>query len=139
MSNRARFEQRESGRTIHQKFLEKTLRTQGQELLEEQKEAIERFVLIDTGEMRDERSRTSKDIDGYSGTLQLTFKKHLRFQDMKRKPKANKDGKTEVRKQTPIYNRLVWGRVNQIAKELAFGFSEAVKDELAHDQNLEIQ
>ena len=58
------------------------------------------------------------------------LKKH-RFVDMK--SRTSKTGKKR-KKSHPIHNRIIWGHYNNVIKELHFGFTNAVKEEL---QNLE--
>jgi hypothetical protein len=59
------------------------------------------------------------------------LKKH-RFNDMKFR--TSKKGKTR-RKSHPIHNRIIWGQYNNVIKELHFGFTNAVKDELRNLQD----
>jgi len=54
------------------------------------------------------------------------FLKH-RFVDMK---KISKKMKQYKKKSHPIYNRIIWGHYNNIIRELSFGFTEAIKEEL---------
>ena len=50
-----------------------------------------------------------------------------RFVDMKtRDSKKGKHGK----KNHPVYNKIVWGHYNNVVREMAYGFTEAVKAEL---------
>jgi hypothetical protein len=54
------------------------------------------------------------------------LKKH-RFVDMK--SRNTKTGKKR-KKSHPIHNRIIWGHYNNVIKELHFGFTNAVKEEL---------
>lgn len=58
------------------------------------------------------------------------LKKH-RFVDMK--TRTSKSGKNR-KKSHPIHNRIIWGHYNNVIKELHFGFTNAIKEEL---RNLE--
>ena len=58
------------------------------------------------------------------------LKKH-RFVDMK--TRTTKNGKVR-KKSHPIHNKIIWGHYNNVIKELHFGFTNAVKEEL---RNLE--
>jgi hypothetical protein len=54
------------------------------------------------------------------------LKKH-RFVDMK----SRNSSKGKVRKkQHPVHNRIIWGHYNNMIKELHFGFTHAVQEEL---------
>lgn len=54
------------------------------------------------------------------------LKKH-RFVDMK--SRMSSKGKNR-KKSHPIHNRIIWGHYNNVIKELHFGFTHAVKEEL---------
>lgn len=54
------------------------------------------------------------------------LKKH-RFVDMKHRTSSK--GKNR-KKSHPIHNRIIWGHYNNVIKELHFGFTNAVKEEL---------
>lgn len=54
------------------------------------------------------------------------LKKH-RFIDMK--SRMSSKGKKR-KKSHPIHNRIIWGHYNNVIKELHFGFTHAVKEEL---------
>lgn len=58
------------------------------------------------------------------------LKKH-RFVDMK--TRTSSKGKTR-KKSHPIHNKIIWGHYNNVIKELHFGFTNAIKEEL---RNLE--
>lgn len=54
------------------------------------------------------------------------LKKH-RFVDMK----TRMTSKGKVRKKShPIHNKIIWGHYNNVIKELHFGFTNAIKEEL---------
>ncbi len=80
-------------------------------------------------------SRGFEQSDWYAGrsfsvtdnALDMTVLKKHRFVDMKTiTAKNGKKGK----KAHPIYNRIVWGHYNNVIREMAFGFTEAVKSKL---------
>lgn len=50
-----------------------------------------------------------------------------RFVDMRSRIS---NGVRKKKKSHPIHNRIVWGHYNNIVRELAFGFTEEVKNEL---------
>jgi hypothetical protein len=64
-------------------------------------------------------------------TLDYTHLKKHRFVDMK--TRTTSKGKKR-KKSHPIHNRIIWGHYNNVIKELHFGFTNAVKEEL---RNLE--
>ena len=78
--------------------------------------------------------------DWYSGrSFQVTenelgythLKKH-RFVDMR--TRTSKQGKNR-KKSHPVHNKIIWGHYNNIIKELHFGFTNAVKEELRNLQD----
>jgi hypothetical protein len=60
-------------------------------------------------------------------TLVYTQLKKHRFVDMKTRNTAK--GKIK-KKQHPIHNRIIYGHYNNIIREMAFGFTDAVKAQL---------
>jgi hypothetical protein len=44
--------------------------------------------------------------------------------------RANKDGSKNKKKFYPIHNRIVMGQYNQLTKELAYGFTQEIKNQL---------
>lgn len=80
-------------------------------------------------------SRGFENADWHSGRsfeindqgLDYSHLKKLRFVDMK--TRKTKEG--IVRKKShPVHNKIIWGHYNNIIKELHFGFTEAIKEEL---------
>jgi hypothetical protein len=55
------------------------------------------------------------------------FAKH-RFVDMRTRIT---DGVRKKKKSHPIHNRIVWGHYNNVIRELAYGFTEEIKNELS--------
>jgi hypothetical protein len=80
-------------------------------------------------------SRGFENNDWFSGrgfivtenTLDHNHLKKQRFVDMK--TRTSKNG-TKRKKSHPIHNKIIWGHYNNIIKELHFGFTNAVKEEL---------
>jgi len=78
--------------------------------------------------------------DWYSGrgfvvsenTLGYTHLKKHRFVDMK--TRTSKKGRNK-KKSHPVHNRIIWGHYNNVIKELHFGFTNAVKEELRNMQD----
>lgn len=63
-----------------------------------------------------------------NNSLQYTHAKALRFVDMKTRQSKQKG---KVRKKAhPIHNKIIYGNYNNIVKELSFGFTQAIKEEL---------
>lgn len=54
--------------------------------------------------------------------------KRQRFLDMRRR--TNKDGSKNPKKSRVVHNKIIYGTYNYLVRELANGFTEAVKQEL---------
>lgn len=64
--------------------------------------------------------------------LEIDHLKKHRWADMK----TRNTNKGKVRKkQHPIHNRIIWGHYNNLVKELHFGFTHAVQEELRRMQD----
>lgn len=80
-------------------------------------------------------SRGFETEDWYSGRgfvatesgLEMSHLKKHRFVDMKNR--TSKKG-TNRKKAHPVHNRIIWGHYNNLIKELHFGFTHAVQEEL---------
>lgn len=62
-----------------------------------------------------------------SNTLEYRHKKQMRFVDMK--TRATKSG-TVKKKRHIIHNRIIYGHLNNIARELSVGFTDAIINEI---------
>ena len=105
-----------------------------------------RRVLGDTSKDIDKAQRSYmsgrgfENNDWYSGrgfvvsenTLGYTHLKKHRFVDMK--TRTRKKGRNK-KKSHPVHNRIIWGHYNNVIKELHFGFTNAVKEELRNMQD----
>lgn len=95
---------------------------------------------IETAQSKQMSNRGFESNNWYSGrsfvvqesTLDYTHLKKHRFVDMK--TRNTKHGKIK-KKSHPIHNKIVWGHYNNIVKELHFGFTNAVKEELKNIQD----
>ena len=97
-----------------------------QRKLEETSKEIDR---LQTQEMSDFRSSfwNNRTFNVSNGKLTYKHDKRHRFVDMKMR--NTKKGKVR-KKSHPIHNRILWGHYNSIIKELHFGFTHAVQEEL---------
>lgn len=94
---------------------------------------------IDKAQRNVMSSRGFENNDWYSGrefivsenTLNFTHLKKHRFVDMK--TRTSKKG-TNRKKFHPVHNKIIWGHYNNVIKELHFGFTNAVKEELRNIQ-----
>lgn len=114
-----------SDQILQDKFIRKTLRDVA--------------VDIDKAQRNVMSSRGFENDDWYNGrefivsnnTLDHTHYKKQRFVDMR--TRNSKKG-TNRKKSHPVHNKIIWGHYNNIIKELHFGFTNAVKEELRNIQ-----
>jgi hypothetical protein len=93
-------------------------------------------VDIDKAQRSVMSSRGFESQDWYNGrgfivsenAMDYTHLKKHRFVDMK--TRSSKKG-TKRKKSHPVHNKIIWGHYNNIIKELHFGFTNAVKEELS--------
>lgn len=64
------------------------------------------------------------------GKLVHQHHKAQRFLDMK--SHTGKDGNRQRKKSRVVHNKIIWGKYNYLVRELAFGYSEAVKEEFSN-------
>jgi hypothetical protein len=67
------------------------------------------------------------------GQLVHTHDKRQRFVDMK--TRTDKDGNRKRKKSYAVHNRIIWGQYNNLTRELAYGYTEAAKEELRQLEN----
>lgn len=110
-----------SDQVVEGRFIRSVLSQAGQDIDKAQRAAMSSRG-FENNNWYNDRSFTATETElGYTH-----LKKH-RFVDMKyRTSKAGRNRK----KHHPIHNRIVWGHYNEIIKQLHFGFTEAVKQEL---------
>ena len=95
---------------------------------------------IDNAQIKLMTSRGFERQEWYSGrsfnitdaSLTETLLTKHRFIDMK--TRDSKKGK-HPKKNYPVYNKIIWGHYNNLVRELSFGFTEAVTDDLRKIQN----
>lgn len=122
---------------MNQNLLEKRQKTQS-EILENK---FIRRVFTDTAKDIDTAQRQYMSSRGFQhnewfdkrgfnvqdNNLEISVMKAHRFADMK--TIATKKG-THRKKAHPLYNKIIWGHYNNIVREMAYGYTEAVKAEL---------
>lgn len=63
-----------------------------------------------------------------NGKLTYKHDKRHRFVDMK--TRMRKDGSKNRKKSRAIHNKIIWGQYNYLTRELAYGYTDAVKAEI---------
>lgn len=98
-----------------------------QRKLEETSKEIER---LQTQEMSDFRSSfwNNRAFSVSNGKLTYKHDKRHRFVDMK--TRMRKDGSKNRKKSRSIHNKIIWGQYNYLTRELAYGYTDAVKAEI---------
>lgn len=96
----------------------------------------------ETIQTREMSARGFENNDWYSGRgftvtedkLEVTHLKKHRFVDMK--TRSTKSGNKIKKHNHPIHNRIAYGMYNQLVKELSYGLTQSVKDEMLNSDNL---
>ena len=98
-----------------------------QRKLEETSKEIDR---LQTQEMSDFRSSfwNNRSFSVSNGKLTYKHDKRHRFVDMK--TRMRKDGSKNRKKSRSIHNKIIWGQYNYLTKELAYGYTDAIKAEI---------
>ena len=98
-----------------------------QRKLEETSKEIDR---LQTQEMSDFRSSfwNNRSFSVSNGKLTYKHDKRHRFVDMK--TRMRKDGSKNRKKSRAIHNKIIWGQYNYLTRELAYGYTDAVKAEI---------
>ena len=63
-----------------------------------------------------------------NGQLVYKHTKTHRYLDMR--TRAKKDGTKTRKKSRSIHNKIIWGEYNYLTRELAYGYTEAIKNDL---------
>mgnify|MGYP003630849107 CR=1 FL=1 len=141
--DKQRVSSRNSESLLEQRYIDKILNQEGKAIWKAQKAAISKYGLKrHSGQLQDKLNYVVEgSTDKYSGDLQISFIKYLRFLDMKKKHQSGKTEKGKLikrRRQYHIYNRIIFGHYNEIYTQLAYGFTEEVKAQLRADLKLPI-
>lgn len=104
------------------RFIRKVLQEEGQEIDAEIQTRMNNF-----GFKSAFWSQREFTITGNGNTLQYRHLKVHRFADIK--TRESKKGK-RTKKRYPIHNKPIYGHLNNVARELMYGFTEAVIDEM---------
>lgn len=124
MTARERFDTRGNHESILKlAFTSQVLQQEGQAILDDQTNIINRFNLVDTKNLLSKRFASVQ-----GNNLHISFPHYLRILDIK----------GPSRKAFPLYNKIVMGHYNQIAKILRFSYTEEVRQKLAMELNIEI-
>lgn len=108
-----------SDEILQGRFLRKKLTQTSQEINSEQQKIISSF----TTRIFNNRSFTITD-----DTMDYKHSKVHRYLDMP--TRARKDGTKHKKKSRSIHNRIIMSQYNNLVKELAYGYTEAAKQEL---------
>ena len=110
---------------IERRFIKKTLQDVGKDIDKAQRNYMSSRGFENNDWFSDRGFKVS------DGEMEYTHLKKHRFVDMK--TRTSKSG-TKRKKSHPIHNKIIWGHYNNVIKELHFGFTNAVQEEL---RNLE--
>jgi hypothetical protein len=105
------------------RFLQGTLQEEGEYITDFQEEVMGRHLITRTGNLRIHRGfKVTKSGEGFK--LDIRFLKYLRFLDMKGKEGVPKE-------QLILYNRVIYGRLSNIASTIQYGFTDSMRELMA--------
>ncbi|MBQ0139368.1 MAG: hypothetical protein KBT36_08735 [Kurthia sp.] len=110
---------------LRKKFIKRVLTSEGQSILQAQKERMNESNFTNPN-----FNKTSLEVTDFRATL--TFVKLHRFVDMKSRKTKNGVIKKES---YPIYNRIIFGHLNNIIGEISFGYTDTVIEEMKRLEN----
>lgn len=109
------------------RFIRKVLFEQSEEILEQQ----EWRMLKSNFRTRDFYNHRTFDVKDSS--TELKFLMTHRFVDIS--TRRTKTGEVRPKKSHPIYNRIIFGHLSNIVREISFGFTDAVIEEMKKLEN----
>lgn len=103
---------------------------QGKFITRKLEETSKEIDKLQTQGMSDFRSSfwNNRSFSVSNGKLTYKHDKRHRFVDMKTRMK--KDGSKNRKKSRAIHNKIIWGQYNYLTRELAYGYTDAVKSEM---------
>jgi len=105
---------------LKKRFIKRVLTQEGNSILSEQKKRMQEYSFQNPN-----FSRTNLNVSDFVATF--TFAKLHRLVNIK--TRKTRQG-VIAKKAYPIYNQLVFGHLNNIIKEISFGFTDAVIHEM---------
>lgn len=103
---------------------------QGKFIARKLEETSKEIDKLQTQGMSDFRSSfwNNRSFSVSDGKLTYKHDKRHRFVDMK--TRMRKDGSKNRKKSRAIHNKIIWGQYNYLTRELAYGYTDAIKAEL---------
>lgn len=110
---------------LKKRFIKRVLTTEGNSILKMQRE------LINENDFKNPNfNNLSLEVSDFRATISLV--KLHRFVDMK--TRKSKNGIVK-KKNYPIYNKIIFGHLNNIIKEISFGYTDTVIEEMKKLEN----
>jgi len=134
MAVRSVLAQRDRG-ILERKFVKQVLQHEGHELVRAHQREIRSRLEQHSGKTLSTLKSWVHSNANASGELNVQHLKRQRFLDMK--TRTTKAGLKVRKKQFPIHNRIVFGHLNNVIRQLKFGFTEAIQEQLKQDQKIE--
>ena len=111
--------QKRAEEILQGKFIQRKLEDTSKEIDKLQTQRMANF----TSSFWNNRSFTVSD-----GKLTYKHDKRHRFLDMKNR--TRKDGSKTRKKSRAVHNKIIWGQYNYLTRELAYGYTDAIKAEI---------
>lgn len=135
MKAREKLKARDRG-ILERQFVRQVLTEEGKNLETEHKRAIARLLDQHTGGTMGALDYSVLGTSNAQGVLQVRHSKQQRFLDMK--SRTNAQGIRRRKKAYPVHNRIIFGHLNNIIRQLQFGFTEAVQEKLKREITIPI-
>lgn len=129
MKAREKLATREKG-ILERKFVKKVLQEEGGNLLDAHRQAINKRLNRHTGNTLGALRMQVSSTTNSAGQLEMQHLKRQRFLDMK--TRQSPKGKT-IKSNKRIHNAIIFGHLNNVIRQLSFGFTEAVREKLKRD------
>ena len=105
------------------RFIKRVLKTAGDDM------NLAQVKYMDSHGLGQSDLKTNRSFTASESALEYTQRLKHRFIDMKHMT-SQKTEKRIKKKNHPIYNKIAYGHYNNIVRELKFGYTDAVKEEM---------
>lgn len=120
---------------LERKFVRQVLAEEGANLVQAHRKAIQSNLERHTGDTFSAVRHRVEHTGTAQGVLTVKHLKRQRFLDMK---SLSRDGKPIKTRSYKVHNSIIFGHLNNVIRQLSFGFTEAVREKLKHDQTIEL-
>ena len=121
---------------LERKFVNQVLNHEGNELVRAHKREIQSRLKQHSGKTLSSVQKLVQNNGEAGGTLAIQHQKRQRFLDMK--TRTLKSGITKRKKAYPVHNKIIFGHLNNVIRQLKYGFTEAIQEKMKRNQTIEL-